>query len=159
MKFFEAFPEVVVNDNPLDDHTVQVNLNESCKCYHYCWGEHNAPWEKNIPWVQKTLRTAVDAYMQTVNVADGTQLNPATDNSSHPFDKRLPMIPDVTVHYRCGDNLRFDTIGYGLLPFHVSIFLHVIVPKLKCSNPFLHTSFTTSRRSCRISYLVILNSF
>lgn len=145
LKFFETFPEIVVNENPLDDHTVQVNLNESCKCYHYCWGEHNAPWEKNIPWIKKTLHSAVDAFMQTVNIEDGTQLNPATDNSSHSFDKRLPMIPDVTIHYRCGDNLRFDTIGYGLLPFHVRIKIHAIIPKL--IPDFLLVS---SRRLCRI---------
>ena len=121
VKFFEALPEVIVNDKPLDDHSVQVKLNQSCQCYHYCWSKDDAPWAKNIPWIQKSVRSSIDAYMQTVNISEGTQLNPATDNSTHPFNTYLPLIPDVTIHYRCGDNLRFDTVGYGLLPFHVCV--------------------------------------
>ena len=34
-----------------------------------------------------------------------------------PLDSPLPLIPNVTIQYRCGDNIGFGKTRYGLLPF------------------------------------------
>jgi len=40
--------------------------------------------------------------------------NGVIDTDHHPY---LPLIPDVTIQYRCGDNIGFGKTRYGLLPF------------------------------------------
>ena len=32
-----------------------------------------------------------------------------------------PIVPDVAIHYRCGDNIEAGRHGYGLLPYHTFI--------------------------------------
>ena len=39
------------------------------------------------------------------------------DNSTISKDEFHPLVPNVTIQYRCGDSLRTDNAGYGLLPF------------------------------------------
>lgn len=49
-----------------------------------------------------------------------TELNPLLDLTNHPADyssHQLPLVPDVAVQYRCGDNMKYGNIGYGALPF------------------------------------------
>lgn len=36
-----------------------------------------------------------------------------------PFQSFLPLVPNVTIQYRCGDNVGFGKTRYGLLPFSV----------------------------------------
>ncbi|RYH14955.1 hypothetical protein EON65_32685 [archaeon] len=41
-----------------------------------------------------------------------------THTEMHP-DDWLPLVPDVTIQYRCGDNLNFFVGKYGLTPFRI----------------------------------------
>jgi len=92
------------------------------------------------------------AYMTSIDVSKGTIINNTTtissvttfnhsqissssssSSGSSSVETFYPLVPDVTIHYRCGDNLRFDSAGYGLLPFHVTkystivLFLHILI--------------------------------
>lgn len=49
-------------------------------------------------------------------VAAGTLLSPDTDISNAAPGTLLPIVPDVAIQYRCGDNIGFNYM-YGLLPF------------------------------------------
>ena len=92
------------------------------------------------------------AYMTSIDVSKGTIINNTTtissvttfnhfqnnissSSSSSSVETFYPLVPDVTIHYRCGDNLRFDSAGYGLLPFHVTkystivlfLYIHILI--------------------------------
>ena len=49
-------------------------------------------------------------------VKEGTTVSPDTDFSNAAQDAHLPIVPDVAIQYRCGDNIGFN-YKYGLLPF------------------------------------------
>ena len=85
--------------------------------YRYCWQDANAPWIKSIPSIRSYIRTAVDAYYSHVKV-NHTELSPETDisNVNVMMMTSLPIIPDVAIQYRCGDNIAFSYM-YGVLPF------------------------------------------
>ena len=103
---------------------------------------------KTTPWIAQTVRTAILAYLETVNASDGTQLSPNIDISSVPFGTHLPLIPDVAVQYRCGDNMGYGNIGYGVLPFRAflklipvhSRYVYVMTdpPKRAGNHPYVH---------------------
>jgi hypothetical protein len=74
--------------------------------------------------VGAAFRTALQAYMDVADTSKGTLLNSETDLSN--IDKmkgrnanldKLPIVPDVTIQYRCGDNIGFGRTHYGLMPF------------------------------------------
>jgi hypothetical protein len=132
-KFMDSFPKIVVNPNPAESDThAKKSMAANCSCRAYCWATPDSPWSKNYEWIGQQFRRAIDEYLTTINVTDGTQLVNGTDliarrdhglNEStqdagtHQF---LPLIPDVAIHYRCGDNIQTQNgnkFGYGILPF------------------------------------------
>ena len=89
-----------------------------CHCLQFCWENNQAPWLQRVPLIGRTLRPAIDAYVRTANAeTTGTLLNPATDKSTLPMGSFLPLVPNATIQYRCGDNIGFGKSKYGLLPF------------------------------------------
>ena len=72
---------------------------------------------KNTQWISHITRRAIDGYLSSVDMSKGTVLNPLHDLSTLPFSAHLPLIPDVAVQYRCGDNMQYGNIGYGVFPF------------------------------------------
>ena len=118
--YFDALPTIVINENARNESEVKKALEgpgNECDCRHYCWTDVKAPWTKNMEWIRTTAKSAADMFMKTVDTSQGTHIG-RHDNSTIPTNKFHPLIPDVVIHYRCGDNLRFDSIGYGLLPYH-----------------------------------------
>ena len=89
-----------------------------CHCLQFCWENNEAPWLKRVPLIGRTLRPAIDAYIKASNgLNTGTILNPTTDKSTLPMGSFLPLVPNATIQYRCGDNIGFGKSKYGLLPF------------------------------------------
>ena len=122
--FFDALPTVVINKDVRDESWVRMALSSNgteqsgglCGCVHYCWQEKTAPWLKNLAWIRNIAKNSVEALMNTVDIGQGTFVT-QHDNSTSSVDKFHSLVPDVVVHYRCGDNLRFGSSGYGLMSF------------------------------------------
>ena len=120
--FFDALPTFVINNEARNESEVTKalsgsNLSQSggaCSCRHYCWNDKTAPWTKNIKWIHETARNAADKLRKSMDGSRGTHIG-LHDNSSIPAHAFHPLIPEVVLHYRCGDNLRFSSSGYGLL--------------------------------------------
>ena len=71
--------------------------------------------------IRTVLLPAIDAYLLIANTSAGTILNNETDLSTVPFKpfssstvSILPIIPHVSVQYRCGDNIGFGKYKYGV---------------------------------------------
>lgn len=119
LAFFAALPDRYVNPAPRSPAEVKAAMRANCTCHQYCWEHSKAPWLQRIDLIRSVVRPAIDAY---VRAADGfrlgTVLNNATDMSSLPsLGAPLPFLPNVTIQYRCGDNIGFGKTRYGLLPF------------------------------------------
>lgn len=93
-------------------------MKAECHCLQFCWENNQAPWLKRVALIGRTLRPAIDAYVAASKAeSTGTVLNPQTDQSTLPMGSFLPLLPNVTIQYRCGDNIGFGKSKYGLLPF------------------------------------------
>lgn len=135
--FIDALPTIIVHDKPLSPVDVNKKVRKLCNCQRYCWDNPHAPWVKNVPQIRDILHKASDAYLHhdTQLMSRGTVLDPGRDQILLPQDpadahyvkqepehtapSQLPLIPDVTVQYRCSDNLGYNygAMGYGILPF------------------------------------------
>ena len=93
-------------------------MKKQCHCLQFCWENNDAPWLKRVPLIGRTLRPAIDAYIKVSNAqSTGTLLNYEIDRTTAPIGHYLPLLPNVTIQYRCGDNIGFGKSKYGLLPF------------------------------------------
>lgn len=93
-------------------------MKSQCHCLQFCWENNQAPWLQRVPLIGRTLRPAIDAYVKASRgEVTGTLLNPETDKSTLPMGSFLPLVPNATIQYRCGDNIGFGKSKYGLLPF------------------------------------------
>lgn len=117
-------PDLIIHEEPRPVHEVKVLMKQKCDCLQYCWENTAAPWLQRVPLIAKVLSTAIHAYERIAHVSLlHTELNNATDFSSvsssdsHHQSSLLPVYPNVTIQYRCGDNIGFGKTRYGLLPF------------------------------------------
>ena len=66
------------------------------------------------------MSAAVDVYHSTIaSSKNNTVISIDTDMTNRvggTSSLELPLIPDVTIQYRCGDNIQFSYM-YGILPF------------------------------------------
>jgi hypothetical protein len=139
--FFNGLADLVVHPSPLAPAAAKDIMRKQCHCLQYCWENNEAPWIQRIDYISSHLRHAIDAYINAVKVSAKTEdlktsLNNETDlvyvkrsiidlqqneeNLVPPTrinDVDLPLIPDVTIQYRCGDNIGFGKTRYGLLPY------------------------------------------
>ena len=98
-----------------------------CDCLQFCWENTAAPWLQRIPLIAKVISTAIHAYERAAHIELlYTELNnetdliyiPSTPTIRHTISShQLPLVPNVTIQYRCGDNVGFGKSKYGLLPF------------------------------------------
>ena len=89
------------------------------------------------------MQHAATSYIKKYNKI---VLNTTTDISSSPMNNNLPMLPNVTIQYRCGDNVEQQPNRYGFIPFGVIMslipanyqFIYVLSdpPDRSASNPF-----------------------
>lgn len=92
------------------------NVEMMCKCTRYCWGNGGAPWVNNSAFIGVHMLSAIRDFKATISPETATTVSPDTDFSNARTDEALPMVPDVTIQYRCGDNIGFSYM-YGILPF------------------------------------------
>lgn len=120
--FFNAIPDLLLSAAPGRVEEVKQAMRSKCTCLQFCWEHSEAPWLKALPLIRDVLLPAVTAYLQASNVQE-TVLDNATDRVYTAgvaiAPKTLPVVPDVTIQYRCGDNIGFGKTKYGLLPFSV----------------------------------------
>lgn len=128
-RFFAALPSTVVSPINASRNEVLARIDTECACKKYCWSDSSAPWIKNTQWIAKTFRKSLDAAFPNGELKTGfSDYHHTSDITNAKNPMQLPIIPDVAIHYRCGDNL--GTIarpfGYGLLSFPV---LQRLIPK------------------------------
>ncbi len=134
--FLEALPKLIPHRNAVDIQKAKENVRNICQCVRYCWENAAAPWLKVVETISQYMLYAIDSYIDVADIDQGTVLSNITDliyyptksdnkdtltvsdtlatTNLHPY---LPLIPDVTIQYRCGDNIGFGKTRYGLLPF------------------------------------------
>jgi hypothetical protein len=117
LSFLNGLPDIIVHANPApDENTAISNVHRECKCTRYCWQDRGAPWVKIIPSIRTYMRAAISLYLDSLPKDATTTVSPDTDFSNGVPGARLPLIPDVALQYRCGDNIGFSYM-YGILPF------------------------------------------
>ena len=62
------------------------------------------------------MLTAIKEFKATISPEIATTVSLDTDFSNAKIGEVLPLVPDVTIQYRCGDNIGFSYM-YGILPF------------------------------------------
>jgi mannosyltransferase OCH1-like enzyme len=120
--FFRYLPNLIIHSNPKSEKDASAIMKTKCHCLQYCWENNEAPWISavNNGLISRVLLPAINEYTKRSGALyRGTILNNATDLSTLPFGASLPLIPNVTIQYRCGDNIGFGKTKYGLLPFSV----------------------------------------
>jgi hypothetical protein len=116
--FFEGFPTILLHPTPLDMAHASHKIQHECKCTRYCWGHANAPWVNRTQNLRKYIQQVVTHYQQHIDLTASTTIDPTVDVTNAKDTDHLPLIPDVAMQYRCGDNIAFNYM-YGILPFTV----------------------------------------
>jgi hypothetical protein len=117
LAFLKALPDIIVHKNPLDNFHAQDKIKRECHCTRYCWQHVHAPWVNRTSILGGYLRNAMSAYMDSMVPSERvTIVDPEVDFSNAKPDQVLPVVPDVALQYRCGDNIGFSYM-YGILPF------------------------------------------
>lgn len=109
--FFTALGNIHLHANPLPLNVVADKISSLCRCKSICHEWRNGLVHSNMPRVKDMFRPAISAYW----------MSPQTDKRINKdriflsnFAEELPVIPDVAIHYRCGDNI---VTHYGFLKF------------------------------------------
>eukprot|EP01041_Mallomonas_annulata_P010878 gene10878-22717_t len=115
----------------VDKDAAVHSLKSHCKCGRFCWEQGDASWSRYIPLIADVMNVALDGYIHANPdlFARGTVLNITNTNDIHSdlctgvvtaaADNFLPLVPDVAIHYRCGDTVPSDK--YGFLPFYAML--------------------------------------
>lgn len=137
--FFTALPEIFVNKNPCKTRAEVLEVYKKlCPNNHrYPWIQSKHPIGTFIPFFRDILQEPIRKQLLTFGknitttmILPQHQINTSHSKLAHMEDipdlyislaaterEQLPVYPDVTVHYRCSDNI-FERAQMGLLPFH-----------------------------------------
>jgi hypothetical protein len=114
LAFLNALPEIIVHPNATFDEGLAIKqIQQECHCTRYCWQDKGAAWVKSIPSIQKYMRQAITSYFLKSKITS-TTINNDTDITNAKEGQVLPIVPDVAIQYRCGDNIGFSYM-YGIL--------------------------------------------
>lgn len=136
--FFKNLPALVIPSS-LSPQRTQAEVEKICPCQSICHEWNYGLMHKNMPLAGSIFRQAIEAFYQESllqhksDELQFTRLRPDSGskvvwrNNIIDIDDafvskkdvineigRFPVVPDVAVHYRCGDNL---VTHYGFLPF------------------------------------------
>ena len=125
--FHSQVTSVYLHENPVYDFAATSNaLRELCWCTSFCWVWPNSPWIHFAAGLRKIFRTAFNISMFPERISSGVDnvikyrsWFDADDvilsqnitiitkhNTTRPIiNGTLPLIPDVAIQYRCGDNI------------------------------------------------------
>lgn len=112
--FLSNLPSYIEHNNPIEiNNDVANKLKLICTCPGSCHERPFSAWTRGINNIKKLLTFALDKEIESNNNAINTIVSPA-DLSNVEAGTKLPLIPDASIHYRCGDNF----VGhYGFVPF------------------------------------------
>jgi len=118
LPFLNALPKQVVHPNLDVAHALKVKTSQ-CPCPSMCHEWDYGLMHKNMAsFVRPLFRAAMDAYWmsnekKTLKLVEGAEIRTAASQQEH---TKLPFLPDVAIHYRCGDNV---VTHYGFSPFRI----------------------------------------
>lgn len=96
----------------------QESMIKNCACEKYCWQDKSAPWIEYYHIIQSIMINAVTHHIESTDHKK-TSFNPSVDLSINYSPKHIELIPEVAIHYRCGDTVPSTT--YGFLSFNTII--------------------------------------
>jgi len=116
--FYDQLPSIVQHNEP-KEHMIQTHvMKDHCFCHLKCFAANTKILANTLPWMVDQLQNMVKNYkMKFIELYGEEQAY------THPITKQnltIPLIPDVAIHYRCGDIVdhdRFPLSGVGLMPF------------------------------------------
>lgn len=110
--FLSKLPSIVEHKSPTSVSFAKKNINMHCPCSAVCHERPIALWTKRRDIIHPLMWEALNYHKITLKTTRTVILE--SDASNRPPGTDLPLIPDVAIHYRCGDNF----VGhYGFLPF------------------------------------------
>lgn len=115
--FLQALPSKLIHPQPVyDPKQLRHRLKSLCKCPGSCHERPYAVWTKHLQMLRSLFWDGIDRHLSALKI-DRTIVN-SGDVASVPVNTALPLVPDVAIHYRCGDNF----VGhYGFLPFRAFV--------------------------------------
>lgn len=117
LAYLSALPDIIVHKHPVSRDLAMRHVALHCQCTRYCWGEPTAPWVNRTSSIKQYLQVAMKAYHNTVDqTKEQTVVAPDVDFTNAGPGQHLPIVPDVAIQYRCGDNIGFS-YHYGIIPF------------------------------------------
>ena len=85
-----------------------------CPCPGGCHERAASLWTKNTGSIKRIMQTALDHHLTAVHAEETIVRRGDLLSLGLQIGDKLPLVPSVAIHYRCGDNF----IGpYGFLPF------------------------------------------
>lgn len=125
--FIDKLPSIIENPLPFSDgNSIKSNIKRVCSCTRSCHEYEKSLWIKNLIQIKSILSGTLAYHLSQVSSTDLKTRIGTTDTTRISIGEILPFIPDVAIHYRCGDNF----VGYyGFLLF--SAFLKLIPTETK----------------------------
>lgn len=158
--FLQGFADIVVNPDPVSNYADAIaNVQSICRCKSICHEYSLGLMHHHMDLAASIFRQAIDAYFnfkqKPINflIVSENQLVSAKHGSNVINPKKieeLPFIPDVSIHYRCGDNLVHH---YGFLRFRT---LKKFIPQnastvyIMAENPKRNVKFNSLERCSQI---------
>mmetsp|Transcript_47083 Transcript_47083/g.81035 ORF Transcript_47083/g.81035 Transcript_47083/m.81035 type:complete len:466 (+) Transcript_47083:84-1481(+) len=113
--FLERLPAIIVNPHskPVSERLVT----QTCSPGWASTSPHEidtALWTHETKLIRTILDDALKYHLEKLSLSEKLTLIDKSDLSNIPVGFGLPLIPDVAIHYRCGDNFQGH---YGFVPF------------------------------------------
>lgn len=110
--FVSRLPSLMEHSNAATIAEAMSTVEQICTCPGNCHERANALWTKGSSVIKPLMGDALRHHYSTLQ--QPTTVVKSSDLSTVAVGKELPFVPDVAIHYRCGDNF----VGhYGFLPF------------------------------------------
>ena len=124
--FITRLPDYIEHtmvDTPIPSfHEIRTKLNQNCKCNTaFCWESSTSAWVKGLSTIKTIFIDALLFHLESLAHTTGEtstimRHHDLFSSQSNAVGMVLPLIPDVAIHYRCGDNFGSP---YGFIPFEV----------------------------------------
>ena len=113
--FLAQLPSYHIHAKPISSFKhISTSILNTCSCPGSCHQYKHALWAKNLEWIRPMLWKATYAHLGTLSGDANVTIVRDSDLATVAVGTQLPLIPDVAIHYRCGDNFVGE---YGFLPF------------------------------------------
>lgn len=113
--FLQQIPSHFFNNKSVSSmDEVQNTIRNICRCPGSCHERKYALWTKHLDFIKPLLWKGIESHLNSLSSENNQTVVSISDLSTVDAGTVLPLIPDVAIHYRCGDNF----VGhYGFLPF------------------------------------------